>query len=46
MAEAMRSSSLRAKARFLSVAFDTLMRRCHLRSLYSCARLRVGMLLP
>jgi hypothetical protein len=29
MAEAMRSSSLKAKARFLSVALETRMRRCH-----------------
>ena len=46
MPEAMRSSSLRAKARLRSVALLTRMRRCHLRRRYSWARLRVGIDLP
>jgi len=46
MAEAMRSSSDNANARFLSVALETLILRCHFRKRYSWARFRVGMLLP
>src|SRR5881409_798798 len=43
---AIRSSSLRANARFRSVALLTRIRRCHFRSRYSCARFRVGIDFP
>ncbi|OPY27900.1 MAG: hypothetical protein A4E31_01000 [Methanomassiliicoccales archaeon PtaU1.Bin030] len=46
MAEAILSSSDRAKARLRSVALDTLILRCHLRRRYSWARFLVGMLFP
>ncbi len=46
MLEAILSSWVRAKARFRSVALLTRIRRCHLRSRYSCALFLVGMDLP
>ena len=46
MDEAILSSSLNANARFLSVAFETLILRCHFLRRYSCALFLVGMLFP